>query len=109
MGLVSPWSAPLYRLPVRAGIRVLGMKNMISREPLGQNIFSGTQFVKSAIGSVGWMNFLAGNEDDDLGRFRLFFLSVVRTCLLLGENWRVNRRDYISLYGHSTSLRIGYQ
>ncbi len=93
MGLLSRWSAPLCRPPVRAGIRVLGMKNMISRELVGQNIFSGTQFVKSSMGSVGWMNFLAGNEDEDLGIFRLFFLSIIRTCLLLGENWRVNQRD----------------
>ncbi len=36
------------------------------------------------------MNILAGNEDEDLGRFRLFFLRVIKTSPLLGENWRVN-------------------
>ncbi len=29
LGLVSRWSVPLCRPPVGAGIRVLGMKNMI--------------------------------------------------------------------------------
>ncbi len=29
VGMVSRWSAPLCRPPVRAGIGVLGMKNMI--------------------------------------------------------------------------------
>ncbi len=39
------------------------------------------------------MNILAGNKDEDLGRFRLFFLSVIKTCPLLGENWRVSWRN----------------
>ncbi len=93
VGLVSRWSAPLYRPSVRPGIRVLGMKNMISRELVGQNRFAWTPFVKSSNGSVGWMNILAGNKDENLGSFRLFFLRVVRTCPLLGENWRVNWRN----------------
>ncbi len=96
-GLVGRWGAPLCRPPVRAGICALGMKNMIVKGTcglrFGQNRFSGTQLVKSSIGSVGWMNILAGNEDDGLGRFRLSFLSVIRTCPLLGENWGVNWRD----------------
>ncbi len=39
------------------------------------------------------MNNPAKNEDEGLGRFRLFFLSAIRTCPLLGESWRVNWRD----------------
>ncbi len=39
------------------------------------------------------MNILAGNEDEGLERFRLFFLSLIRTRTLLEENWRVNFRD----------------
>ncbi len=36
---------------------------------------------------------MAGHEDEGLGRFRLFCLSVVRTCPPLGENWIVNWRN----------------
>ncbi len=93
VGLVSRWSAPRCRPPVWAGIRVLGMENMIVTGTCGQKRFFGTQFVKSSIGSVGWMDTLAGNEDESPGRFQLFFLSVIRTCPLLVENWRVNWRD----------------
>ncbi len=39
------------------------------------------------------MIILAGNEDEGLRRFQLFFLSVMRTCPLLGETWRVNWQD----------------
>ncbi len=46
MGLVSRWSAPLCRPPVRAGIRVLGMNNMISWELVGQIRFSICQIFK---------------------------------------------------------------
>ncbi len=85
-GLVSRWSAPLCRPPVRAGIRVLGMNNMIvkgtCRLRFGQIRFSGTQVGKSSIGSVGRMNILAGIEDEDLG----FVLNVIKTCPLRREN-----------------------
>ncbi len=84
--LISRWSAPLCRPPVRAGIRV-------SQELVGQNIFSWILFVKSWKGFVGWMNILVGNGAEGLRRFRLFFLGVLRTCPLLGENWRVNWQD----------------
>ncbi len=97
VGLVSRSSATLCRPPVRAGIRVLGMKNMIVkanyRLRFGQNRFTGIQFVKSSIGSVGWMNILAGNEDERQWRFRLFFLNAIRTYPHLGENRRVKWWD----------------
>ncbi len=38
------------------------------------NRFTGAQLVKAFIGSIGWMNNLAENEDDGLGRFRWSFL-----------------------------------